>query len=101
MPEYKGGVQHYNMAHELTSRYDAIDEIHKRIVGREAVITSARDGLHMKNSLHYQGKAIDLRTYDMKPGGAEAVVRELRVTLGRDFDVVLESDHIHLEYDPK
>ncbi len=100
MPQFKAGVQHHNMADELTRHYHKIDDIHRYWVKREAVITSARDGQHKSNSLHYQGKAIDLRISDMPPGRERDVVRELQRALGSDFDIVLESDHIHLEYDP-
>lgn len=100
MPQFKAGVQHHDMAHALTSRYQDIDDIHKRLIGRDAIITSARDGVHKRASLHYQGQAIDLRTFDMPPGREHDVVRELKNVLGPDFDVVLEPDHIHLEYDP-
>lgn len=100
MPQYKTGVQNTNMAPELTQHYRTIDDIHRRLVGREAVITSTRDGTHRSDSLHYEGKAIDLRTYDMPPGRDAEIVRELKSALGNDFDIVLEYDHIHLEYDP-
>ena len=70
------------------------------IVGRDAIITSARDGRHMSTSLHFSGKAIDLRTRDMAAGKEQKVVEALKTKLGNNFDIVLESDHIHLEYDP-
>jgi len=55
----------------------------------------------MRNSLHYKGLAIDLRTRDLKSGVAEKLIRLLKEKLGRSYDIVLEPDHIHLEYDPK
>jgi hypothetical protein len=68
-------------------------------------ITSGDDGKHMINSLHYKGLAIDLRTRDLEGGSlgsiAKGIHAELKGLLGRDYDVVLEKDHIHLEYDPK
>jgi len=100
MPEFKMGVMHSNMAYVLTGQYPTIDEVHRRLVGRVAIITSARDGAHKRSSLHDQGKAIDIRISDMGVGMPEKVVKELKHTLGLRFDVILESDHIHLEYDP-
>ena len=67
--------------------------------GSELVITSANDGKHKDNSLHYKGLALDLRTWHIA-GREGAVVRELQRALGNDFDIVLEKDHIHLELDP-
>ena len=63
----------------------------------EMVVTSARDGKHKDNSLHYVGKAVDLRIRDY----VDTWAMYLHNTLGKDWDVVIESDHIHVEYDPK
>lgn len=67
----------------------------------QLVITSLSDGKHMNNSLHYSGYAADLRTRDMKVQDVPIVVTALRKVLGPDYDVIQESDHIHLEYDKK
>jgi len=101
MPTFKAGATRDGLLYEITSKFDDIDAIHKKMIRREAIITSARDGAHMKNSLHYKGRAIDLRIYDMPMGVAQKVVTELKNKLGRNYDIVLEHDHIHLEYDPK
>lgn len=70
-----------------------------RYAGSELVITSALEGVHMKNSLHYVGLAVDIRL----PYTQEALncqfVKTLQLFLGKDFDVVLEGDHIHIEFD--
>ena len=61
------------------------------------VITSITDGQHRIGSLHYVGDALDLRLPKTDPN---RVIARLRDALGGDFDVVLETDHIHIEYDP-
>lgn len=64
------------------------------------VITSANDGKHMTSSLHYSDLAWDLRTNNIPDKGKiEEIARTLRVDLGSDWDVVVESDHIHVEFD--
>lgn len=63
------------------------------------VITSANDGAHMSESKHYSGEAIDLRSRTLRD--VFAVAADLRSELGPDFDVCIEKDHIHIEYDPK
>lgn len=68
--------------------------------GSELVITSVNDGKHMVDSLHYKGRAMDIRTWYIQ-GRELQVVAELKRELGPDYDVVLEKDHIHIEYDPK
>lgn len=61
-------------------------------------ITSARDGNHMEGSKHYTGDAIDLRIWSIPdPTGMRD---ELQTALGDDYDVILETDHIHVEWDP-
>jgi hypothetical protein len=65
------------------------------------VITSASDGVHGPNSLHYKGKALDLRTNNIPRHALPALHADLKTALGPQFDVVLESDHIHLEHDVK
>lgn len=99
--KFKDGVIHMDMSPFLIDQYVIVDRIHLEIVGREAICTSARDGEHMKGSKHYTGEAIDLRIHDMQPGNAKQVVKMMRKELGPDFDVVLEKNHIHWEYDPR
>jgi len=71
-----------------------------REYGTELVITSANDGKHKDGSLHYQGKALDLRTWTLN--GREVMVHaKLQRELAPDYDVILERDHIHVEYQPK
>ena len=63
------------------------------------VITSLTDGRHGIGSLHHAGDAVDLRL--PMPVTRLQIVSQLKTALGSDYDVVLESDHIHVEYDPK
>ena len=66
--------------------------------GVELVITSANDGKHGDKTLHHKGLALDLRTWTL--GGREGeVAKALQEALGEAYDVVLEVDHIHVEYD--
>lgn len=72
------------------------------------VITSANDAKHMKNSLHYKDKAFDFRIWNIQAQNsserhalARFWVARINYELGEDYDVVLEKNHIHAEYDPK
>ena len=70
--------------------------------GSDLVVTSVCDGKHSERSLHYKGLALDIRTRTLKANKSEAVVvAHLKTALSPDYDVVLEGDHIHIEYDPK
>ena len=67
--------------------------------GAELVITAGTDGKHMEGSLHYKGRALDFRTWNLN-GKEKEVAAELKKELGDSYDVVLEGDHIHCEFDP-
>jgi hypothetical protein len=68
------------------------------------VVTSVKDSKNMATSLHYVGKAFDCRLpsrYTGSPDTDKGVHADLKEALGPQFDVILESDHIHIEHDPK
>ena len=69
-------------------------------MGYHLTVTSALDGVHSAGSLHYYGRALDFRTRDMGKARMKAYL-QLKERLPRGFDVVLEHDHIHVEWDPK
>lgn len=75
------------------------DEFSARHV--QPMITSGLDGHHKKGSLHYDGRALDWRTRDLRKWERKPAAKKIRAMLGRDYDVVLESTHLHIEYDPK
>ena len=62
------------------------------------VITSVVEGTHKRASLHYMGCGVDLRRPPVK---AEEIVADAKARLGDDFDVILEGNHIHAEFQPK
>ena len=79
-----------------------IDSILVDLYGMTTVtITSGNDGKHGERSLHYKWQALDFRTFDWPRGKSAEIVANIRRRLGKDYDVVLESDHLHVEYDPK
>lgn len=65
------------------------------------VITSCTDGHHMEGSKHYQGLAADIRTRHMHPVQRMDLLIAAKSALGTEFDVILEDDHLHFEYDKK
>jgi hypothetical protein len=62
------------------------------------VITSTFEGTHRGGSLHYADQAFDTATPE---ADHDSIFRECKQTLGKDFDIVIEKDHWHFEYDPK
>lgn len=119
----KPGVVLHETGPEMLRAFATADEVMLAAVGLEATTTSVREGNHSDVSLHYwrpldpdrwpqnpagsQG-AFDLRTWRgyynplQLPAATKAAIAEaLRLKLGPDWDVVVESDHIHCEHDPR
>jgi len=66
--------------------------------GQELTVTSTYEGNHSEGSLHYADLAIDT---ELPLIYESTFVKQLANKLGPDYDVVLEKDHVHTEYDPK
>jgi hypothetical protein len=66
------------------------------------VITSTTDGQHMENSFHYTGEAFDIRTRRMTVVEKTNLFNKIRKALtdySKCFQVIMEENHIHIEYD--
>jgi len=96
----KPGVRVQGMQPELMLAMVVANEVYKSH-NIEFVVTSVVDGRHSHTSLHYSGNALDCRTRDMSRDLAEFVTKEIKEGLGDDYDVILESNHIHIEYQPR
>ena len=65
-------------------------------------ITSGADGQHMHNSLHYANKALDFRIWNLVDASTINDWKErISLILGSDYDVIIETNHLHVEYDVK
>ncbi len=96
----KQGVSIRGVRPEIVLALVIVNDIYKRF-GQELVVTEITGGKHGVGSLHYVGQAADIRTSYFAQGEAKVVADEIRIALGKEFDVVLESTHIHLEFQPK
>ena len=68
----------------------------------EFVITSVCDSKHSAtNSLHYSGNAFDIRISNIPTKEMiDQIYLEIRKRLTKDFQAILETDNIHIEYQP-
>jgi hypothetical protein len=96
----KGAPRIHGLRTEIVLAAVIIDQVFRENA-TEAVITSGIDGRHSRGSLHYQGSAMDFRTRDLLPANQKTVRDEIKLRLGEDFDVVLEKDYLHVEWQPK
>ena len=94
-------VEHY-----LRDKNDDLDGLWKKYGADELVVTSGKDGQHSRKSLHYVGRAEDLRLWNLPPMNIQRLklfLTELEGILPDvPFDVIMEwaPIHIHAEYDP-
>ena len=93
----KAGVDISRLRPEIRKRLNEIARRVWSIEQEELIITSTYDGNHSEGSLHYANLAVDIRSG--KHG--QEMRDELSNKLGMDYDVVLGTAHIHIEYDPK
>ena len=97
----KHGVDLRGLQPQMAIAYTIACIIYWEKAGVSCVITSGSDGKHGPNSLHYKGKALDFRTNNLRPEQVHPVYMALKEALGPQYDTVLESDHVHCEFDPK
>ena len=99
MLKIKSGVEPYR----LLIMVAAVGNVAQTLLyPTNVVITSGIDGVHREGSKHYSLHAIDVRTNNFPTAKSKLIFQDLvKTRLGADYDVVLEPDHLHIEYDPK
>jgi len=93
----KAGVDISRLKREIRRSLPRVEAVLAKH-GEELILTSTYEGTHSAGSLHYDDNAYDLRDPREKKA---LIVTEIREALGPNYDVVAESGHIHIEYDPK
>ncbi len=96
----KPGVRVTGMRPEILFAIVAAERAYQK-AGHDCVLTACVDGRHTTGSLHYAGLAVDLRTRDVPAAELKDLLACIRDSLGPDYDVILEADHLHIEFQPK
>lgn len=91
-------INPFGMRVELLFALGITDGVYRE-EGVELVITSLNDGHHSHQSFHYSGNAADLRIWHL--ADPAATVARIKERVGPDYDIILEKDHIHIEYQPR
>ena len=96
----KNTVDIYGLQPELVFGMVVVERVFREH-GQGLTLTSVCDGKHSFRSLHYKGLAFDCRTRNITRAEQDGIVDEIRARLPKDWDIVLETSHIHVEYDRK
>ena len=98
----------YNMfAHTVVKDFEHLCQMHLEADNYRATITSANDGSHSENSLHYKNMAIDVRLKDLPIGMQdsfkylEGIVCDLGLIYPECVFILHLYDnknHIHMQY---
>ena len=93
----------HGIRQELILALYAADEVYKELGIEEGiVVTSLNDAVHSPTSLHYAGAACDIRIRSLPDHISPAqAAKKIKERLNIDYDVVVEADHIHIEYQPR
>jgi len=95
----KPGVTLTGLSPEMLLGIQVVHSCYAAIGAPTCVITSVTDGQHGIGSLHYTGDGVDFRIWDIDAPNLTALIRQ---SLGHgQYDVVLERNHIHVEFQPK
>jgi len=102
--KFKKGVTVKFIKPEIVLAINVANQVYENLVSPEGVtITCVTDGKH-KGHQHSLGYAVDIRT---RSHGSEQwlnslkekIAEEIRLRLTDEYNVIVESTHIHIEFD--
>lgn len=93
----KAGVNPSGVTDQLVSGLGIAQNVYASF-GQPFTITSLTEGVHVIDSKHYSGQAADLRTNGIDPSLVPQIAQQLQAQLGPSYYVLLEGDHIHMQY---
>lgn len=97
----KAGVSLAGIQPEMVVALRVLEDVYDRLGVSEVVVTSCTDGTHSPSSRHYLGFALDLRTRNVPAAQRDELTTQVKKALGQDFYVLLESDHLHIDFRPR
>lgn len=95
--EIKAGVTLRGIQPEMVVALMIMEPVFLR-EGVELIITSCGDSQHSKNSRHYSGFGLDIRTRNLHKDDIPNVAAKLQTALGPEFKIIFEVNHFHLQY---
>ena len=99
MVKFKKGVKINGIKPEMLVALVVANEVYA-IWAADCIVTSVTEGKHKSGSLHHVGYGMDLRTRHINESTAKDIAKRLRERLTDEFDIIVEKDHIHMEFQP-
>lgn len=102
--KFKAGVKCFGVKPETLFIFFAVENAYRSVLNIEPTISAITDGEH-KTDRHSKGYAVDVRTRNdnsdnqWDDGTKRELARAIKSRLTDEFDVVVESTHIHIEID--
>jgi hypothetical protein len=78
-----------------------VSHVYEALNNADCIITSGTEGKHRDHSHHRKGLALDFRIRNVRQGWHVTLQQRTQQALGSEFQVVLSSNCIHVEFDPK
>jgi hypothetical protein len=104
--KFKEGVKCFGVKPETLLIFFAVDRAYWAVLNIEPTVTAITDGTHGTDR-HGKGYAVDVRTRDDNSDmqwddRTKQKLRDaIKLRLTDEFDVVVESTHIHIEVDKR
>lgn len=97
----KPGVKIAGLSIDMQLALDWAEEVFENHQHTLIITEAYAETGHMKNSKHYSGNAVDIRIWNLGVDTHRVFGQIKRGLDDYGYDTILESDHIHIEYDPK
>jgi hypothetical protein len=99
MLKFKAGVNPVGTCAPTTLAIVALNDLFRNY-HHDLTITSITDGAHSPKSYHRFGMAFDFRTVGIPKASINGIVGLFKRSMP-GWDIVIESDHGHVEFDPR
>ena len=98
--KFKTGVVLHLLRQPIVDLLNFLAKIAKEIQ-TNIIITSMNDGKHREGSFHYINLAVDIRIWNLPSFRTAENLTNLIRGLHENYDVILEKNHIHVEWDDR